>query len=90
MKYAPISYYLPTLKTFHFLKNLNNGILIPAGLYLKTSSTPGEGKIPTNWIREKNFDVIAFPELFCDGKGGLNAERKIKLTIGDFYSTRQD
>ena len=51
---------------------------------------PGEGKIPTNWIREKNFDVIAFPELFCDGKGGLNAERKIKLTMGDFYSTRQD
>ena len=64
-------------------------IISLAGLNLWTGSTPGQGKIPTNWIREKNHDVIAFPELFCDGKGGLNAERKIKLTMGDFYSTRQ-
>ena len=30
---------------------------------------PGEGSIPTNWIREENHDVVAFPELFPDGKG---------------------
>ena len=30
---------------------------------------PGEGSIPTNWIREKRHDTIAFPELFPDGKG---------------------
>ena len=77
------------LSRVHYFKKVIKGILIPAGLYLRNGSTLGEGKIPTNWIREKNFDVIAFPELFCDGKGGLNAERKIKLTIGDFYSTRQ-
>ena len=30
---------------------------------------PGQGQMPTNWIREKNFDIIAFPELFPDGQG---------------------
>ena len=33
---------------------------------------PGQGQIPTNWIREKDHDVIAFPELFPNGKGGVN------------------
>ena len=32
---------------------------------------PGEGSLPTNWIREENHDVIAFPELFPDGKGSV-------------------
>ena len=43
-----------------------------------------KGKFPLIGLGKKNHDVIAFPELFCDGKGGLNAERKIKLTMGDF------
>ena len=49
---------------------------------------PGQGQVPTNWIREKDHDQIAFPELFTDGKGGVNYDRKIKLVKGDFYSTR--
>ena len=49
---------------------------------------PGQGKIPTNWVREPNHDVIAFPELYVDGKGGINEERKVKITKGDFYSTK--
>ena len=50
---------------------------------------PGQGKIPTNWVREKDHDTIAFPELFTDGKGGVNdPERAIKLSKGDFYSTK--
>ena len=49
---------------------------------------PGQGQVPTNWIRDEKFDVIAFPELFPDGKGGINQERKVKITKGDFYSTR--
>ena len=33
--------------------------------------------------------MIAFPELYPDGKGGINEkERKIKVTKGDFYSTK--
>ena len=49
---------------------------------------PGQGKIPTNWIREKDHDTVAFPEIFTDGKGGVNEERTYKLTKGDFYSTK--
>ena len=32
--------------------------------------------------------MIAFPELFPDGKGGINQDRKVKITKGDFYNTR--
>ena len=33
---------------------------------------PGEKHLPTNWIREKNHDEVAFPELFTDGKGSVH------------------
>ena len=49
---------------------------------------PGQSKVPTNWIREKDHDTIAFPEIFSDGKGGINAERPVKITKGDFYSSK--
>ena len=52
---------------------------------------PGEGKIPTNWLREKTFDITAFPDLFPDGKFGFHyegPERKIKLTPINYFSQR--
>ena len=49
---------------------------------------PGEKQCPTNWIREKDHDKIAFPELYTDGKGGVNDERTVKLSMGDFYCTK--
>ena len=48
----------------------------------------GQGQVPTNWIREENHDVIAFPELYSDGKGGVNAKRLIRLCKTDFFSTK--
>ena len=48
----------------------------------------GQGQIPSNWIREPKHDIIAFPELFPQGVGGINDEREEKLTKGDYYSTR--
>ena len=48
----------------------------------------GQGQVPTNWIREENHDVIAFPELYPDGKGGVNAKRQVKLCKTDFFSTK--
>ena len=48
----------------------------------------GQGQVPTNWIREENHDVIAFPELYPDGKGGVNAKRHVKLCKTDFFSTK--
>ena len=50
---------------------------------------PGQNYVPTNWIREKNHDEIAFPELFTDGQGGVNDEtREVKITRPDFYSQK--
>ena len=49
---------------------------------------PGEKQLATNWIREKDHDQVAFPELYSDGKGGINAERPVKITKGDFCSCK--
>ena len=49
---------------------------------------PGEGKIPTNWIREKDFDINAFPEKFSKGRFGLNWPRKKKLSPIKYFAAR--
>ena len=49
---------------------------------------PGEGKIPTDWLREPSFDIEAFPHLFPDGKYGLHYEREKKLTPSKFFPQR--
>jgi hypothetical protein len=49
---------------------------------------PGEGKTPTNWLRETNFDVNAFPILHPSGKYGLNQERKVPLSLQKYMIQR--
>ena len=49
---------------------------------------PGEGKIPTNWLREKDFDITAFPDLFPDGKFGFHDDRELKLSPMNYFSQR--
>ena len=49
---------------------------------------PGEGKIPTNWLREKDNDIDSFPELHPEGKFGLDDERSQKLTRNKYYGQR--
>ena len=42
---------------------------------------PEEKKKLSRWIKDKNHDLKAFPELFHDGQYGLNdPERKIKIS----------
>ena len=36
---------------------------------------PGEGKIPSDWLRDKDFDIDAFPDLHVTGKNGLDESR---------------
>ena len=59
---------------------------------LKSSVThqiaPGEGKICTNWMRDENFDIEAFPIHHSDGKYGLNYPREVKLHPHQYYSQR--
>jgi hypothetical protein len=33
---------------------------------------PGETKKLSVWIRKINYDILGFPELFPNGKGGLH------------------
>ena len=49
---------------------------------------PGEGKVPTNLMREINWDVNAFPCLFPSGKFGLYHERQIKLSPQKYFLQR--
>ena len=49
---------------------------------------PGEGKIPTNWLREKDNDIDSFPELHPEGKFGLDHERSQKLTKNKYFGQR--
>lgn len=41
---------------------------------------PGEGKIPTNILQEKDWDLRAFPSLLPDGRNGLHEEKEVKLS----------
>ena len=49
---------------------------------------PGENKIPSDWLRDPNFDVDAFFYLHPDGKHGLKAKRKIDLTPLKYFACR--
>ena len=49
---------------------------------------PGENKIPTNRLRQKDEDVKAFPRHFPSGKYGLNFPREHKLSTQMFFLQR--
>ena len=49
---------------------------------------PGEGKIPTNIMREEHMDVKAFPRHHPSGRFGLHHPRKIKLTPSMYFNQR--
>lgn len=49
---------------------------------------PGEGKIPSNLMREDFFDVKAFPRHHPSGKFGLDHSRMYKLTPKHYFEQR--
>ena len=48
------------------------------------SFAPGEGKIPTNILKEKCWDINSFPHLFPSGSNKMFEERKVELTPQNF------
>ena len=42
---------------------------------------PGEGKIPTALMRDNDWDVNAFPNLFPTGRFGMKFDRPNKLSV---------
>ena len=49
---------------------------------------PGEGKVPTNWLREEDFDTAAFPRHHPDGKYGVAEKRDPKLSLQEYFTQR--
>ena len=49
---------------------------------------PGEGKIPSDWLRDKDFDIDAFPDLHVTGKNGLDKSREIPLSRDKYFAQR--
>ena len=46
---------------------------------------PGEGKVPTNILKEEDWDVKAFPNLHPTGTNGLHESREIKNLTDQQY-----
>ena len=49
---------------------------------------PGEGKVPTPFLRWTDFDVQAFPKHHPNGQFGLHHQRKKKLTSQMYFNQR--
>ena len=50
---------------------------------------PGQTKKLSYWLTEENYDINAFPDLFPDGKGGLeDKSRKRKISPVQNYSQK--
>ena len=54
----------------------------------RISVAPGEGKIPSNILQEKDWDLKSFPTLLPDGKNSLHSERKVRLSEQDYFVQR--
>ena len=52
------------------------------------SVAPGEGKVPTNILQDKDWDMRAFPVLDPTGENSLNCQRKVKLPVQQFFQQR--
>lgn len=51
----------------------------PEIVVVESHNTQGEGKIPSNLMRDKHWDVYAFPSFHPTGNFGLYHPREIKL-----------
>ena len=62
---------------------------IPQTTDKDVSFAPGEGKIPTNILKEDDWDVKSFPNLHPSGRNGLHQKRNIKgLTDQQYIEQR--
>ena len=61
----------------------------PENVNKDISFAPGEGKIPTNILKEQDWDIKSFPNIHPTGRNGLNQIREIKgLTYQQYFEQR--
>ena len=61
---------------------------IPQSEESDLSVAPGEGKIPSNILREEDWDVKSFPNLHPTGKCGMKQKREVKLSDQQYIDQR--
>ena len=49
---------------------------------------PGQGKIPTNLMRDDSWDVCGFPHLHPKGQFGLHHPREVKISAKSYFMQR--
>ena len=50
---------------------------------------PGEGEVPTSVLKEKEWDIKTYPNLYPDGENGMHSEeRKVKLSYQQYIKQR--
>ena len=54
----------------------------------EVSVAPGEGKLPSNILEEKDWDLKSFPCLHPDGRNSLQTDRQTKLGEQDYFNQR--
>ena len=52
------------------------------------SVAPGEGKKPTDILKEEDWDLKSFPGLHPEGENGLFQKRKVRLTDQQYFRQR--
>ena len=59
-----------------------------AGLQPEISIVPGEGQIPTSILKDKQWDINSFPQLFPSRNNGIFQDRKAPLMPQEFIGNR--
>ena len=49
---------------------------------------PAEGKVPENFLDQKDWDIKSWPTLFPDGKFGMDYPRKVKVPSQKYFKQR--
>ena len=60
----------------------------PAATNNFVNVAPGEGQIPVSVLKEKEWDIKTYPHLYPDGKYGMSADRKVKLSHQQYFRQR--
>ena len=68
--------------------NKTNEVLRKQTASTDVEIAPGEGKVPTNWLKEHDFDVLSFPTLFPTGKYGCDFPREPKVSKQKYFNQR--
>ena len=69
-------------------KDYFTSFLISALCYSTLFTISGEGKVPTNYMRDEHFDVKAFPCMHPTGRFGLHHKRSMKLSPVYYFNQR--